>query len=244
MAEERPSGLARQPVTSLADLNLSEESLDSILAHVGRLGVAALDGWDAAGTTLVDRGSVATFGITDDRVKSIDQQQYNSGKGPCVDAVKEGSIQYYDATDSEPRWRQFAEAAGEEGIYSVFSVPLKINDEGVGALNFYSTERDALRPGQREEASAFGAQAAVVMGNAKEFVRRGSQIEQLNEGLNSRTMIGQATGLLMAQEGLASDEAFQKLVHVSQTSNMKLRQIAQRYVTTWESRAKADMQKP
>jgi AmiR/NasT family two-component response regulator len=48
-------------------------------------------------------------------------------------------------------------------------------------------------------------------------------------------MIGQATGLLMAQEGLTSGEAFQRLVRVSQNANIKLREIAQRYVRSWEA---------
>jgi AmiR/NasT family two-component response regulator len=42
----------------------------------------------------------------------------------------------------------------------------------------------------------------------------------------------------MAQEGLTSDEAFQKLVFVSQNANVKLREIAQRYVETWEKKVK------
>lgn len=65
----------------------------------------------------------------------------------------------------------------------------------------------------------------------------GNQVQQLEEGLETRTMIGQATGLLMAQEGLTSQEAFQRLVKISQTSNVKLREIAQKYVTDWEMRS-------
>ncbi len=41
----------------------------------------------------------------------------------------------------------------------------------------------------------------------------------------------------MGQEGLTSEEAFQKLVKVSQNSNVKLRDIAQRYVEAWEAKA-------
>ncbi len=108
----------------------------------------------------------------------------------------------------------------------------------MGALNFYSKERDALRSGQREEGSVFALQASVALANAKEFIARGAQVEQLEDGLKTRTMIGQATGLLMAQEGLSSEEAFQKLVHVSQNANVKLRDIAQRYVEAWEEKAK------
>ena len=233
---QRPAGEVDRSVNSLTGLRLSENTLDDILGHVGRIGVANLEGWTAAGTTLVERDKVATFGITDDRVRSIDQAQYESGKGPCVDAL-EGETQYFDGNEVEPRWRTFAESAAEAGIYSVLSLPLKLDDEVIGGLNFYSEERDALRPGQREEGLLFAAEAAVALGNAREFQAQGAQVKQLEEGLQTRTIIGQATGLLMAQEGLTSEEAFEKLVHVSQTSNLKLRDIARRYVEAWEEKS-------
>lgn len=59
---------------------------------------------------------------------------------------------------------------------------------------------------------------------------------QLEDALVTRTVIGQAVGVLMAQEGLTSGEAFEKLVHVSQNANIKLRDVAQRYVETWEEK--------
>jgi hypothetical protein len=111
-----------------------------------------------------------------------------------------------------------------------------LDDEVIGALNFYSKERDAIRNGQREKGWVFASQAAVALSNAKKLVSKSMQVEQLEHSLETRTMIGQATGLLMAQEGLTSDQAFQKLVSVSQNANLKLRDIALRYVKLWEER--------
>ena len=234
---KRPEGRVDQRVNSLADLKLSSETLDSVMGHIGRLGVEAMEGWDGAAASLVERDQVATFGATDDRLNPVDQSQYDTQRGPCVDALRTGEPKYFDGTDVEPRWRTFAEVAANYDVYSVVSFPLKLEGEVMGALNFYSRERDALRAGQREEGALFAAQAAVALGNAKDFVAMGQQVTQLEEGLQTRTMIGQATGLLMAQEGLTSEEAFQKLVQVSQTSNVKLRDIAQKYVQAWESQA-------
>ncbi len=124
----------------------------------------------------------------------------------------------------------------------MMSFPLKLCDEVIGALNFYSRERDALRRGQREEGSLFAAQAAVAVANAKSYSDAATAVSQLKDALESRTMIGQATGLLMALEGMTSDEAFQKLVYVSQNSNLKLRDIARRYVEAWEKRAEPQRQ--
>ena len=236
MAEQRATGRVERPVNSIAELRLSDETLDSTLEHIGRLALQILEGWDFVGTTIVERDKVATFGTTDERVNAVDQHQYDTARGPCVDALA-GEVHYFTGDSVKPRWRQFAEAAADAGIYSVVSFPLRLDDDVIGALNVYSTERDALRPGDREEGLLFASQAAVAISNAKEFAATGRQVGQLQEGLQTRTIIGQATGLLMGQEGLTSEEAFQKLVKVSQNSNVKLRDIAQRYVEAWEAKA-------
>ena len=230
----RPTGRIERTINSLADLELSNETLDSLLVHIGRVGLTTMKGWDAAATTIVERDKVTTFGTTDERINPVDQAQYDFRRGPCVDALS-GDSQYFDGQSIQPRWRQFAEAAGDEGIYSVVSFPLEVDEQVIGALNFYSGERDALRQGEREEGLLYAAQAAVTLANALALENKDKQVDQLQEGLQTRTMIGQATGLLMAQENLTSEEAFQKLVRVSQTSNIKLREIAQRYVEQWES---------
>lgn len=44
-------------------------------------------------------------------------------------------------------------------------------------------------------------------------------------------MIDQAKGILMAVRGISADEAFQLLVDQSQRDNVKLRDLAQHFVT-------------
>lgn len=235
---KRPSGAIERPINSLADLQLSEQSLDSVLEHIGRLAIDALPGWDAAAATLARGEVVATYGITDDRINQVDQAQYDADAGPCVDAMKSGDLHYYDGATENDAWATFASSAEDAGVHSVVSFPLKLGDEVLGALNLYSKAEGALQPGQTEEGWVFAAQSAVTISNAKEILTRGAQVDQLEDGLRTRAMIGQATGLLMAQEGLTSDEAFQKLVYVSQNANVKLREIAQRYVEVWEDKVR------
>jgi AmiR/NasT family two-component response regulator len=49
--------------------------------------------------------------------------------------------------------------------------------------------------------------------------------------MRSRAVIEQAKGILMAARRLTADEAFQVLVQLSQTRNVKLREIAARVVS-------------
>lgn len=52
----------------------------------------------------------------------------------------------------------------------------------------------------------------------------------LREAMESRTVIGQAQGLLMARRGIGADEASGLLVQESQARNLKLREVAQSLV--------------
>jgi GAF domain-containing protein len=241
MNEQRASRAIEGSPSSLAELNLSNETLDTILRHVGRLSLLALPGWDAAATTLVEENRVATYGSTEPRIEEVDQYQYDLWSGPCVDALN-GDIQYLDGKEVPEKWEPFHELISKIGINSVLSFPLHAGGDVIGALNFYSENRDPIESGNLEEGQAFAAQASVALAAAKGFQASREQVKQLEEAIQTRTMIGQATGLLMAQEGLTSQEAFQKLVHVSQTSNIKLREIAQRYVNTWEEKADREPQ--
>jgi hypothetical protein len=56
------------------------------------------------------------------------------------------------------------------------------------------------------------------------------EIETLKEALRTRTIIGQATGMLMRELNLSADAAFAHLVELSSHSNVKIRDIATRMV--------------
>jgi AmiR/NasT family two-component response regulator len=51
------------------------------------------------------------------------------------------------------------------------------------------------------------------------------------DAMRSRAVIEQAKGMLMADQRIDADQAFERLTQLSQRSNMKLRDIAQRIVT-------------
>jgi AmiR/NasT family two-component response regulator len=64
-----------------------------------------------------------------------------------------------------------------------------------------------------------------------------SQVEQLREAVESRDIIATAKGLLMAQERLSSDDAFEVLRRASQRENIRVREIATRMVQAHDARA-------
>jgi AmiR/NasT family two-component response regulator len=57
-----------------------------------------------------------------------------------------------------------------------------------------------------------------------------SEIQGLREALENRDVIGQAKGMLMERHGISADEAFDRLVRISQDTNVKLHTVAERLV--------------
>lgn len=58
--------------------------------------------------------------------------------------------------------------------------------------------------------------------------------QSLSDGLETRSQIGQAIGILMERENVGSTDAFEMLKSASQHQNLKLREIARRVVTEVE----------
>lgn len=98
--------------------------------------------------------------------------------------------------------------------------------ETIGVLNLY--RRD---PGPWSEADVEAAEIVTAMGagyvlHANHLRAQHDLADQLETAIASRDLIGQAKGLLIARHGIDAGEAFAMLRAESQTSNLKLRDVA------------------
>jgi hypothetical protein len=66
--------------------------------------------------------------------------------------------------------------------------------------------------------------------SAQALVLAREEIDTLKEALRTRTVIGQATGIIMAERGMSAQAAFAHLVTTSSHTNVKIREIAARMV--------------
>ncbi len=81
---------------------------------------------------------------TDAVVATIDEVQYRTGQGPCVDAIAEHQVFRTGDLTIETRWPAFAPAAAAAGIRSMPACRLFVNETTLGALNLYSSRLDAF----------------------------------------------------------------------------------------------------
>jgi GAF domain-containing protein len=210
---------------ALSQFFLSDGTLGDTLLRVAELACEASSS-DFAGITLLVNGRVRTGVFTDPASPEIDAAQYESGKGPCLDAFRHNEVCTVESTEDDHRWPEFSRAAAEHGIASTLSVPIVARKELLGALNLYSRQPSRFDEPTVEHVENFAAHAAVVLANAQVFADARELNEGLNQALNSRATIDHAVGILMAPGGRSPDDAFQILVRASQRENRKLRDIA------------------
>lgn len=192
------------------------------------LAVELVGGCEAAAVTLVKRRrQLETPAYSGDMAARGDLLQYEVGEGPCIDAVWQEQFVISADLVEEDRWPLWAPRVVEElGARSMMCVQLFTSEDTLGALNLYSSQRDAFHDHQdRYEAEALAAHVALALFSAQ-------QTEGLHAALVTRTIIGQAEGILMERFSLDADRAFQVLRRISSRHNTKLHQVAADLVGT------------
>jgi GAF domain-containing protein len=228
----------RRGLAALSQFFISDGTLADTLTRVATLATEAVPGADVAGITMMIEGRPRTGVFTDERSPEIDQAQYDTGIGPCLDAFRDDRVYRVDSTATDERWAAFSKTAYDHGILSTISLPLSVRGEVLGALNLYSTADAGFDESAEELGLLFATQAAVVLTNANAYWDARQLSENLGEAMHSRATIEQAKGILMSSGGRTADEAFQILVRASQRENRKLREIADEIVERAMSRGR------
>ena len=229
MDDKTPQEL-NEAMTELANLTLDQGGLETLTQRVTTLAVSALPGCDYAGLSLATNGRVTTAAATNELVGKVDAAQYDTGEGPCLQAMRDGVIFRIPSMKDDERFPRWAPRAREAGVLSSLSVPLEVKGDTIGALNLYSRSEGGFRAEDEPLGRMLAGQAAVALLNGRVYEESVRLAEQLQAALETRTVISQATGILMEREGVSDEEAFLMLKKTSQRANIKLSIVAQKVV--------------
>ena len=176
-------------------------------------------------------GAFSTPVSTDDLACELDQVQFHSGTGPCVDAALPDGPAFAASGDLavEQRWPRFSRVALRHGFRCVLVTEL-LPERGPGqlsgGLSIYSCRPHALTTEDRQVALLMAAHASLAIAHVRTVEAAALREAQLRRALDSRDVIGQAKGILMHRQNIGADEAFEVLRRTSQTLNIKLVELA------------------
>ena len=180
---------------------------------------------DGAAISVVHQGTAhGTFGASSERSRRLDDHQFTYGEGPCLDAARSGAVVMATDLDSaaETRWPGYSGAVLDEGIRSVFALPILAASVWVGALDLFRDRAGPLRADHLGGAlvaaelvalpllrSLTGTVTDEPVGTAEGGggpADDGEAVAQVD-----RVEVYQATGMLISQLDVSADEALARL---------------------------------
>jgi GAF domain-containing protein len=212
---------------ALSRVVLADRDLGDVLTEVTAIAAAGIPGAESVSTTLIRDDKPFTAAHFGEMALVADELQYDEGYGPCMDAGRGGVVLRVDDMTAEQRWPRYVERVVACGVRSSLSVPLPFQGNSIGALNVYSTQLAAFDSPESLHAGLEVAETvAIAVVNATAHHRLDEQARNLRLAMESRAIIEQAKGVLMAQRQVTPEQAFEVLREASQRYNRKLRDIA------------------
>jgi GAF domain-containing protein len=218
-------------VQTLTETLGGSEDVDEVLDAVCHQIVLLLPDADLASVTLARSGRrPTTAASTDRRATRLEQRQYAAGDGPCLTAARTGRLVRGVTATEEARWPGFVDEADAVGVRSFLAAPLAVDDRLNGALNLFSAAPHGFRDVDVTVIDLYTTVASSIVRSTSRYSRAVDVIGQLDRALDTRAVIEQAKGILMATHRIGEDAAFRLLVEHSQTLNKKLHLVAEEFV--------------
>jgi ANTAR domain/GAF domain len=205
-----------------AHVHASEDHEDTF-RRITATAINTITGCDAASISTIEAGKPVTHGSTGELATRGDLVQYAENEGPCLDAAMRERWIYIPDMAKAGKWPQSSRRLVDElGVGSMLSCRLALDaapNQTLGGINLYSRARHGFTDGDQMLALLLSSLGAVVVDASR-------QQSHLRAAIESRQLIGEAIGILRAQSGVSSEEAFQILSKASQRMNVKLRDVA------------------
>ena len=219
-------------MAELARAPLLRASVDDVLVRRHDRGAKELiPGVDIAGVLLDRQGRQVRDRSrgTDDLTFKLDELQMRYGEGPCVEAALDEIVVRTDDFRNEPRCRNTPPRWSSSGC----SARCRSSSTPPIAPPARSTCSRSSRKLWDSEAETVGM---VLAAHAAAAILASREGEQLQSALSTRDRIGQAKGIIMERFNIDDVRAFAMLRQLSQDTNIKLIDVAQRVIDTRSER--------
>jgi GAF domain-containing protein len=185
-------------------------------------------GADTAGVLVrVDRG-LELMAATSHKAIELELYQAQVYDGPCVETIEKGeSIAVTGEAALSGRWPDFGRSMAAAGFESVLASPMRWHERVIGGLNLFWTTSRTPRHEERGLAQAFADISTLALMQSTTADEPDAVAQRLRAALHGRVVIERAKGVLAQTDDLQMDEAFARLIEVSDRTARPLSQVAQ-----------------
>ena len=212
-------------------------TVGEVLQRIVDAAVIAIPAADLVSITLRGPGGrMHTAAASDGAAAELDLLQYELAEGPCHDVAMAGGPDFVECVNLRTGcpWPRWSPEAVERGWHSVLASALVTPADVLGpagALNLFSRTAGGLADVDHDIVLLLATHASLAIAETDAVHR--SELARVNfrAALDSRDVIGQAKGIIMARRGCGSAEAFELLRKTSQNLNVKLADLARTLAT-------------
>ena len=182
---------------------------------------------EAAVMLAAPSGRLQSIASSTERSRLLELFELQNHDGPCLDAFRHGAVvAAADLTKERDRWPTFAPRALEVGFQAVHSVPLRLRNEVIGALNLLRVAPGVLSDGDARLVRALSDIATVGVIQERTISASHAATSGLQIALTSRIRIEQAKGVLAEREAISIDDAFEALRGYARGNRVGLSHVA------------------
>ena len=146
------------------------------------------------------------LGASDDRSRLLEELQFTTGEGPCMEAHHSGRYVAEPRLDML-RWPAFSRAAVAAGVNAVFALPLQLGAARFGALDFYRESSGPLDQNDLDDAWVVANAATGLVSAMQSELQAGDLHEMLEDVVARRAVVHQATGAVAVQLDVSVEDA-------------------------------------
>jgi GAF domain-containing protein len=193
--------------------------------------VTAVLGLGGSGVTMAEEGRLRFVTAVSQVSAALERVQEEHQAGPCRDAYESGEVvRVTDVREESARWPAFSAAATQLAVAGVAGIPMRLDDQIIGALNLYSHEPRQWSDGDVAVAGVLADVATSYVVNASKLRQQEQLSEQLQAALESRVVIEQAKGITAHKNAVTIDQAYQLMRRHARNNNASLRVVAEAIV--------------
>lgn len=216
-----------QSLVDLADNLVDDFDVVDLLSLLADRCVRALDVTAAGVMLAAPSGALEVIASSSEAMRTLELFQLQSDQGPCLDAYNTGEqVVNLDLASVGSRWPRFSAQATAEGFHSAHSLPMRLRQRTIGALNLLRTEPGSLEDADIAAAQAFADIATIAIIQHQITINAQTLNTQLSAALNSRIVIEQAKGKISQATDTDMDQAFHRLRDHARNHNLRLADVA------------------
>ena len=230
-AAKSREGTIADAFVHLADTLVVDYDIIDFLHYLIERCVGLIDA-DEAGVMLASpSGHLQPVASSTERIRMLELFELQNQDGPCLDAFRTGeTVTAPNLEEDRDRWPNFATEALQVGFRAAHSIPMRLRDVTIGAINLLRINTGDLTDEDTRLARALADIATIGVIHERTISRSSTTTAALQHALTSRIRIEQAKGVLAERAGISIDDAFELLRGHARRNQLGLTLVADKVV--------------